>query len=79
MVIPPDGYQLRATKRHILAVEAADIKAAKKCVVFYGLMKYESRLGESRPHCSKFCEYWFYEDERPEEPEIGPKGWVDYT
>jgi hypothetical protein len=79
MVIPPGESYPRPTKRHITSDEAAEVKTGKKCIVFFGLIKYESRLGETKPHHSKFCEYWFYEDGRPEEPKIGPKGWVEYT
>jgi hypothetical protein len=79
MVVSPGAYCIQAAKKHISPVEVAEIKAGKKCVVFFGLIKYESRLGKTKPHHSKFCEYWFYKDTRPEDAEIGPKGWVDYT
>jgi hypothetical protein len=79
-VIPPQGeHGGELLMRNRSVEELQQIKAGQLVIIFWGKIRYESRIGKPETRTTKFCHVWGY-DERGRDiyDPSGPEGWTDY-
>jgi len=77
--IPPNDSHSSESWLTITDEDVKEIKAHKRCIVFYGLLKYNDPIAQG--HTTRFCSYWHMQNTN--QPltfvPVGPRSYIEYT
>lgn len=77
-VIAPNGG--KHSSEYLFVVDAgrkAEYFKGATCIAFYGRIDY--RDSSKKPHVTRFCVYWFQQNNVPLFSPVGPPDWIEYT
>ncbi|MBI4527990.1 MAG: hypothetical protein HY695_29700 [Deltaproteobacteria bacterium] len=77
-IIAPNGG--RHSSEYLFVVDAgrmAEYHSGTKCIAFYGRIDYHD--SSKKAHVTRFCVYWFQQNNVPLFSPIGPPDWIEYT
>lgn len=76
-ILPPDGAHESRARMRLSPEEIEGYVSGQKCIVFYGLIKYDDARGD--PHRTRFCCYWEKQTGANRFHPVGPPNTVEYT
>lgn len=75
-IIPPGGKHTSRERRLLTESDIADITAGRKCLMFYGVIRYNDTF--TRTHTTRFCSYWLMIGGGRGFSPIGPPSYIKY-